>query len=362
MRSALANAASGFARRYRLFVVAAACAACGGAAVAGTYEDIPYKPVVSANPAFQRGITYFPVKAPLSELPGQKKNLERMLATGVDWVALVAVWYQQSRTSTLIGPDPKETASDESVREVIRFLHAKGAKVMLKPYVNSHDGVWRATFEPKNVDTWFSSYRRFINHYAEMAAEEDVEMLCVGVEYSWCDRRNRDQWLDVVDAVRSRYDGPLTYAAHWRVYQDVCFWDAVDYVGVDAYFPLSKKDDVGLSTLVKAWEGPLNKMGSWRYRARLTDKEVIFTEVGYQSRPGCWKTPGVTKSDEVDTDAQALCYKALFMAAPARRWLRGIYIWSWDRWGVNAGGPKNNKWTPKRKPAETVLSDYYNSY
>ncbi len=346
-----------------LFVaVAAACAACGGAAVAGTFEDVPYKPVVSANPAFQRGMTYFPLKEPLSEVPGQKKNLERMLDAGVDWVALVAVWYQQDRTSTLIGPDPDKTAADDSVREVIRFLRAKGAKVMLKPYVNSHDGVWRATFSPKNVGAWFDSYRHFINHYAEMAAEEGVEMLCVGVEYSWCDGKERERWLDVVDSARARYDGPLTYAAHWRAYKKVCFWDAVDYVGVDAYFPLSKKDDVGLSALVRGWEGPLDEMESWRHRARLADKEVIFTEVGYQSRPKCWKTPAATKTDEVDVDAQEACYKALFMAVPARRWLRGIYMWSWDHWGVNAGGPENNTWTPKNKPAETVLSKYYHSY
>ena len=365
LRFAFANAASRSARGWRLLVVAAvaaACAVCGGAAVAGTYEDIPYKPAVSANPAFQCGMTYFPVKEPLSEIPGQKKNLERMLAAGVEWVALVAVWYQQSRTSTLIGPDPNQTASDESVREVIRFLHAKGAKVMLKPYVNSHDHVWRANFEPKNVDTWFNSYRRFVNHYAEMAADEDVEMLCVGVEYSWCDRNQREQWLDVIDSARSRYDGPLTYAAHWRIYQDVCFWDAVDYVGVNAYFPLTKKEDVGLSTMVKAWKAPLDAMGSWRYRARLTDKEIIFTEVGYRSLPLCWKKGIETDTDEVDTKAQEVCYKALLMAAPARPWLRGIYIWSWDHWSVNAGGPENNNWTPKGKPAETVLSDYYNSY
>jgi hypothetical protein len=353
-----------FPARWREFIAAAALAAAlapGGAAGA-VYEDIPYKPVVSTNPAFQRGITYFPRTEPLSALPGQADNLERMLATGAEWVSVVAVWYQQTRTSTLIADDPGNTASDESVREVIRFLHGKGAKVLLKPYVDSRDGVWRANFAPKSVDGWFASYRSFINHYAEMAADEDVEMLCVGVEYNWCDRNQRDRWLNVVDAVRSRYRGPLTYAAHWRTYRDVCFWDAVDYVGVDAYFPLSKESDVALSTLVKAWRGPLDELEGWRYRARLSDKDVIFTEVGYQSRPACWITPGTTKSDEADPEAQKVCYEALFMTAPARPWLRGIYIWSWDHWGADAGGPDNTNWTPKNKPAEKVLSDYYLAY
>jgi hypothetical protein len=351
--------------RFR-FIAASALAlvvAAGGAGVAGAFEDIPYKPVISDNPAFQRGMTYFPCKEPLSSLPKQAENLERMLAAGVAWVALVPVWYQQTRTSTLIAPDPGETASDESVRQVIRYLHQKGAKVMLKPYVDSKDGVWRAHFEPAGVTAWFNSYRRFINHYADMAAAEDVEMLCVGVEYMWCDEDEYERWLDAVDAVRSRYRGELTYAAHWGNYRRVCLWDLVDYVGIDAYYPLSDEENATLSALVKGWRDPLDNVESWRYSARLADKEVIFTEVGYQSRPACWITPAITKSDETDVRAQEICYKSLFMAAPARRWLRGIYIWCWDEWDPDTGGgPNDNNWTPKRKPAEAVLSDYYNSY
>lgn len=351
--------------RFRFLVaaaLAATVAACG-AGVAAAFDDIPYQPVVSENPAFQRGITYFPRQEPLSSLPGQVKNLERMLAAGVEWVALVPVWYQRTRTSTLIAPDPAKTASDESVREVIRYLHRKGAKVMLKPYVDSEDGVWRAHFEPAGVDAWFNSYRRFINHYADMAAAEDVEMLCLGVEYMWCDEDEYERWSDVADAVRSRYGGELTYTAHWGNYQKVCLWALVDYVGIGAYYSLSKGEDAALSALVKGWREPLDNIESWRHRARLADKEVIFTEVGYQSRPACWVTPGDTQSDETDARAQEICYKSLFMTAPARGWLRGIYIWCWDQWDPDrGGGPNDNNWTPKGKAAETVLSNYYHSY
>jgi hypothetical protein len=349
--------------RVKLLAALALAAAFAGDSAAGAFEDIPYEPVISGNPAFLRGITYFPREEPLSALPNQAKNLDLMLATGVEWVALVPVWYQQTRTSTLIAPAKGKTAPDESVREVIRYLHAKGAKVMLKPYVNSHDGVWRANFEPKNVDAWFNSYRRFINHYADMGASEDVEMLCVGVEYKWCDQDQYEQWSDTVDAVRSRYDGELTYAAHWRGYDKVCLWDLVDHVGVDAYYRVVKGEDASLSALVKGWREPLDDIENWLYGARFTDKEVIFTEVGYQSRPACWMNPGKTARDKTDLRAQEICYKALFMAAPARRWLRGIFIWCWDNWSPDAGGgPDNNNWTPKHKPAEKVLSDYYHSY
>ncbi|HUU57176.1 MAG TPA: hypothetical protein VMW93_07530 [bacterium] len=325
-------------------------------------EDVPYRPAVSENKDFQRGMTYFPVDRMLAPGSKQYENIDRMLATGTEWVALVPVWYQRNKRSTLIAPDPDETASDRCVRTAIRYLHEKGARVMLKPYVDSGDGTWRANFEPTSTAAWFNSYRRFMNHYADMAAEEGVELLCVGCEYKWCDADEYDYWEVVIDAVRSRYDGELTYAAHWKNYRDVCLWNLVDYVGVNTYFPLSDEDDVSLSALVKTWDYQLGRIGGWRRDARLTDKQVILTEVGYQSRPACWKTPGLTMDERADAKAQDICYKALLMTAPGRSWLRGIYIWCWDNWSPNSGGAKDNTWTPKGKPAETVLSDSYKSY
>jgi hypothetical protein len=282
-----------------------------------------------------------------------------MLATGAEWVALVPVWYQRDKSATAIRPDSIKTPSDKCVRAVIRYLHEKGAKVMLKPHVDSHDGTWRAKFEPTSTFAWFNSYRGFINHYADMAAEEDVELLCVGCEYSWCDAAEYDSWEIVVDSVRSRYDGEITYAADWKSYRDVCFWELVDFVGVDAYFPLSDEDDVALSELVRTWDYRLGRMGDWRRDTRLTDKKIILTEVGYQSRPACWKTPAFTKDERPDAKAQDICYRALLMAAPGRAWLGGIYVWSWDNWSPNSGGLNNNTWTPKGKPAEKTLSDFY---
>jgi hypothetical protein len=328
---------------------------------AGTFEDVPYKAAPPENKDFQRGISYFPVDRMLSPGANQYENIDRMLATGAEWVELVVVWYQRDKRSTLVAPAKEKTASDRCVRTAVRYLHDKGAKVMLKPYVDSDDGVWRGDFEPVSTAAWFNSYRRFMNHYAELAATEDVELLCVGCEYKWCDAAEYERWADVISAVRSRYDGELTYSAHWRNYRDVSFWEMVDYVGIDAYFPLSDKGDVSLSALAATWNEQLSGIESWRRTARRDDKQVILTEVGWQSRPACWKTPAFTKDDRPDAKAQEICYKALFMTAPARPWLCGIYMWCWDNWSPNSGGAKDNTWTPKGKPAETVLTDFYKS-
>ena len=48
------------------------------------------------------------------------------------------------------------------------------------------------------------------------------------------------------------YSGKLTFGANWYLeYEDVTFWDDLDYIGIQAYFPLTKKENQGVDELVK---------------------------------------------------------------------------------------------------------------
>ncbi|MHA1149760.1 MAG: glycoside hydrolase family 113 [Promethearchaeota archaeon] len=91
---------------------------------------------------------------------------------------------------------------------------------------------------------------------------------------------------------------------------------------------------------------------------------VIFTEIGYESQPKCWLSPGYTGSDETDVESQNLCYKALFSTIPSKSWIEGIFIWWWDNPTTydEDGGMDDNGWTPKGKPAENTISTFYLYY
>lgn len=40
--------------------------------------------------------------------------------------------------------------------------------------------------------------------------------------------------------IRKEYPEKLNYTTNWDKYQNVPFWKDVDYIGIDAYFPLSE--------------------------------------------------------------------------------------------------------------------------
>ena len=48
------------------------------------------------------------------------------------------------------------------------------------------------------------------------------------------------QWRAVIAAVRAEFDGTLTYAGDWTDAIYVPWWDALDLIGVDAYYQLAE--------------------------------------------------------------------------------------------------------------------------
>ena len=98
---------------------------------------------------------------------------------------------------------------------------------------------WRGEIEFSREDAWdrfWRDYRAWITLLAEACREADG--FVVGTEL---DRtlRFEDEWRALIADVRAHTGAPLTYAANWTDYQRVPFWDALDVIGIQAYFPLT---------------------------------------------------------------------------------------------------------------------------
>jgi len=95
-------------------------------------------------------------------------------------------------------------------------------------------------------------------------------------------------WRDTIAAARALYDGPIVYGANFDQFEQVGFWDALDAVGVTAYFPLSRYGDEG-----EALDARLDR--SWRdVAARLeatAPKPVYLLELGWTRRRGSTVRP-----------------------------------------------------------------------
>ena len=125
---------------------------------------------------------------------------------------------------------------------------------MLKPQLYCENGQGQGDLTPTDPAAWFASYATFINHYAQIAQNNGVELFCVGCELNHLDTSTYDaNWRTVISGVRAIYNGPLTYAADWSTYARIPFWGALDYAGIDAYFPLSNAKTPSVADLVRGW-------------------------------------------------------------------------------------------------------------
>ena len=313
---------------------------------------------------FQKGLNYTAWARGQFSTPESDHSLKNMAATGANWVAIVIFGYQQTYTSTVIARDPSRTPPDEELAHAIAAAHNLGLKVMLKPHVDlRHDrDHWRGNIgemfvEEAQWQAWFGSYSTFINHYAKLAQEQEVDQFCIGTELVGTTHREAD-WRKVVAGVREHFAGPITYAGnHGTEDVGIAWWDAVDFIGIDAYYVLTDKTDPTLDELKAAWvdKGYVETMAGL---AEKYDRPVLITEIGYRSVDGAIRTPWDWDDLPLDLQEQADAYQAALDVLWDQPWLAGIYWWNWDA-NPQKGGLEDKDYTPYGKPAEGVLRTYY---
>ena len=285
--------------------------------------------------------------------PAAPRYLRDIRATGARWVTLTPTWYQNRVTDS--GPHTtEETASDASVRDIVRRAHAAGLKVMVKPHIDLPGDADRAGIRPRDRAAWFAAYRRFITHYADLATATGVEQLAVGTELAGVSGDTAG-WRSVIRAVRGHYRGPLTYAANYDEYRRIRFWRDLDVIGIDAYWPLSDGPTTDPARLRRAWTPIARDLAAYSARQ---GRRILFTEAGYVSQRGATTAPySWTVSRRPDGAEQAAAYRALLDSFEGRAWWAGVCWWMWDDWPGSGETPAALAYTPHGKPAQQVLRE-----
>ncbi len=142
--------------------------------------------VSSEVPVFQKGMSYLQHNYAFDS-PESEESLCRMAETNTEYVAINVFYYVDNVSSTEI-KRPEWWPTNESVKnaieKVINYTHNFGMKVMLKPMVDPIDVYNHSRVEINGTEEWFGNYTIFINFFAELAEENEVELFCVGCELS----------------------------------------------------------------------------------------------------------------------------------------------------------------------------------
>ena len=288
--------------------------------------------------------------------------LGRLQRLGIDAVAVVPYTFMSAPTEIVSLEVPRRAGSetDEDIAHVIRRARERGLTVLLKPQIwvrRSWPGEIEGT-TPADEDRMFREYGEWIRHYALMAQELEVPLFAIGTELSKLTHGHRHRWQTLIGDIRRLYSGKLVYAANWgKEVQQVDFWDLLDYIGVDFYYPLSAHEHPSDEELEKGFEAALNQVRALHERHR---KPVILTEIGYASTKSPWKNPHASdKERELSPEDQARAYEIAFRClADETEWIHGMYWWKWPT-DLRRGGDGHRGFTPNGKAAEDVLRRWY---
>ncbi|MCI2228827.1 glycoside hydrolase [Polaribacter sp. MSW13] len=240
-------------------------------------------------------------------------------------------------------------------------FHKVGIKVMVKPQIWIRNGEYTGTIEADSEEKWGvleESYSTFILTYAEAAQKVNADILCIGTELEKFVANRPEYWKELIRNIKKVYKGKLTYAANWDEFKRVTFWEQLDFIGVDAYFPLSDKKTPSVEDFELGWK--LHKEEITKIQQQF-NKPVLFTEFGYRSIDFNGKKPWEANRVEgsVNLEAQANGLQAIYNQFWKEDWFAGGFVWKWFHKHDGVGGDKNNRFTPQNKPAEILLQKLF---
>jgi len=214
----------------------------------------------------------------------------------------------------------------------LRWAKELGLKVMLKPHL-AYWGTkfrWRGDIKFSNDQEWqrfFSEYQVWITKMAEIAEQHGAQIFCIGLEYQHS-LNYEDEWRKIIKEVRTVYSGKLTYAANWDIYKKVKFWDALDFVGIQAYFPLVDKDNPTDSEIFTSWGKIYADLLPFLDRI---GKKAIFTEIGYNTSLETARIPWSSKKSQSPEalSLQERCLEIAMEQSRTRNSIAGVYLWKW---------------------------------
>ena len=282
------------------------------------------------------------------------QEMRELKTLGVNWIAIHP--YAGIRSDGSVVMHRRWYGDDNKwLTRPIAEAHRLGLKIMIKPHLAYWGSPfrWRGDITFETEDQWrrfFSQYEAWVTRAAEVCAEADA--FVVGTELDRTVHRTGD-WRRIIAAVRSRFDGHITYAANWTHYDQVPFWDALDVIGIQGYFPVAEQPGLPEPAALRAaWADRLSQLGTF---ARQHDRKVVLAELGYSRSDQAAVRPWEGhEGGEHAEETQARCLAAALEALDGDDVVVGAFLWKWF------AGPTGHENFLMSTPAmRTVIADHW---
>ena len=180
-------------------------------------------------------------------------ELDRLKKMGVNWVSIHP--YARIHGDGAVTYRYSADNPPSYLTRPIQMAHQRGMKICIKPHLAYWGSKfsWRGAIQFDNEidqNRFESTYRAWILTLATLAREADA--FIIGTELD-ATAHQKGFWDDLAAQTRTITPAMLGYAANWDRLDKIEFWTSLDFIGVQAYFPLSTEHHPTLDQLQAGW-------------------------------------------------------------------------------------------------------------
>ena len=232
-------------------------------------------------------------------------------------------------------PNYGGTPSDKSILSYVQKLKAMSYKVMFYPmlFVDLLNKPWRGHINGNvnQLNDFFNQYRNFILHYAQLLKNSDIDAFLIGSELknltkikdldnqfpfvTFLINLAKDVKLILGSSVKISYAADWSEYHHsddgWRGLDNLWASSYIDFVGIDAYFPLTNEyqSTYEVDKIIKGWdsgegfdfyyEDSVNKANPKPLSPEWAWKNLKFWWDNYHYNPNGQKTNWIPRSKKI---------------------------------------------------------------
>jgi len=283
------------------------------------------------------------------------KTMAELKQLGVNWIAIHP--YAHIHGDGTVGGRYMDRLYDDPkwLTRPIKEAHHLGLKIMIKPHISYWGSPfdWRGEIQFNTEQKWarfFDTYEKWITMVARLS--ENADAFVVGTELD-ATVHHANHWRAIISAVRDEFDGPLTYAANWDSYEKITFWDALDVIGIQAYFPLVDHENLPTTEELDAgWRQIINELRAY---SRQHKKKILLAELGYNRSSQAAHRPWSYR--EGGPNAERIQKRSLDSALRAVKqndFIVGAFLWKWF-----PGERQYSNFTKSTPAMRTVIREHW---
>ncbi|MDR3594474.1 glycoside hydrolase family 113 [Clostridium sp.] len=271
-----------------------------------------------------------------------------------------------------------ESWSENRAIELIKKLRFKKINIIIEPYPWIENGsVGETEWKPDNINNFFYSWKTNVlgKLIKDVAVPYHVDALNAGTSFVYMES-DEDNMCDMIDYVRERYKGLVTYRTNfWVTAADFApeytekykaklnnkVFSKVDFISIASYFELTENDTNTTEYLTKALQSTTKFNRKQNIKQEIKNfndkwnKPVFFGELGFpRTNKASVEPHNPLISNTLNNREQANCFEAYRNVFENEHWNLGFSVFAI---GETSG---DKRYYPSDESTEIIRSWYAN--